>query len=139
MTGLTQTRSNRTSERRIRAELIRGGLVLLMLVGCLFLWVGVPLGWLWIGSQVQGSSGLGTALMVTMTGVIVTIVVVTAALGWLNSRHAALREARNLPSYGHSPLEVMLVLSGGVALVALTVWFFGFSGTSPIPVNVGSS
>ena len=24
-------------------------------VGCLCLWVGVPLGWLWIGSQVQGS------------------------------------------------------------------------------------
>ena len=56
-------------------------LVLLMLAGCLFLWVGVPLGWLWIGSQVQGSASLGTALMVTMVGIIATIVAVVIVLG----------------------------------------------------------
>jgi hypothetical protein len=111
-------------------------LMLLMLLGCLFLWIGVPLGWLWIGSQIQGSSGLGTAMMLTMAGVIVTIVLMSGALGWLNSRHAALREARNLPSYGHSALEVMLVVSGALAVVIFGVWFFGFAGTSPIPVNV---
>ena len=53
---------------------VSGLLVALMLLGCLFLWVGVPLGWLWIGSQVQGSASLGAALMLTMFGVIVTVV-----------------------------------------------------------------
>jgi uncharacterized membrane protein YbhN (UPF0104 family) len=116
---------------------LSGGLVALMLAGCLVLWIGVPLGWLWIGSQVQGSSDLGTALMVTMTGVILSIVGVTTGLGWLNRRHEALREARDLPSSGQSVLETMLVVSGGLAVVVLVIWFLGFAGTSPIPVSGG--
>lgn len=112
-------------------------LVLAMLVGCIFLWVGVPLGWLWIGSQVQGSASLGTALMVTMTGVVATIVVVVAILSALNRRHLALRERRHgrLPPY--STLEVILVASAGLAVIAFSIWFFGFAGTSPIPINIG--
>jgi uncharacterized membrane protein YbhN (UPF0104 family) len=112
-------------------------LVLLMLAGCLFLWIGVPLGWLWIGSQVQGSASLGTALMVTMAGVVLTVITVVAALSWLNRRHAQLREARNLPVSSQSALEVMFVVSAGLAVVVFVVWFFGFAGSSPIPVNVG--
>jgi uncharacterized membrane protein YbhN (UPF0104 family) len=112
-------------------------LILVMLAGCLFLWVGVPLGWLWIGSQVQGSASLGTALMVTMVGVVATVVVVTAMLSALNRRHLALQEQRHgqLPAY--STLEVMLVLSAGFAVIAFSIWLLGFAGTSPIPINVG--
>ena len=112
-------------------------LVVLMLAGCLFLWVGVPLGWLWIGSQIQASASLGTALMVTMTGVIVTIVLVVAALAWLNRCHAELREARNLPASDQSALEVMFVASAAIAVVVFTVWFFAFAGASPIPITIG--
>jgi hypothetical protein len=109
-------------------------LVALMLVGCLLLWIGVPVGWLWVGSQVQGSSGLATAMLVTMTGAIATIVVMTMALGWLNGRHSALRAARNLPSEGYSVLEAILVVSAGLALVIFGIWFFGFAGAQPIPL-----
>ena len=62
-------------------------LVLLMLAGCLFPWIGVPFGWLWIGSQVQGSA--------------------------------------------------FLVASAGIAIVGFGVWFFGFAGASPVPLNIG--
>jgi uncharacterized membrane protein YbhN (UPF0104 family) len=112
--------------------------LLLMLVGCLFLWIGVPLGWLWVGSQVQGSGSLGTALLVTMTGVLVTVVAVVYALAWLNHRHAALREARARPASSQSALEVMFVVSAGLSVVLFVVWFFGFAGSSPIPVNLGT-
>ena len=80
--------------REIMGGPASAALVLLMLAGCLLLWVGVPLGWLWIGSQVQSSSSLGTALMVTMFGI--------ARLDrdpgrscsvWLNRRHAELTSA----------------------------------------------
>jgi heme/copper-type cytochrome/quinol oxidase subunit 2 len=108
-----------------------------MLAGCLVLWIGVPLGWLWIGSQVQGSASLGTALMVTMTGVIVSVVVVVSGLAWLNRRHAELRESRNLPASDQTALEAMFVASAAIALVAFVVWFFGLAGASPIPINVG--
>jgi uncharacterized membrane protein YbhN (UPF0104 family) len=128
------------SERGLRG-LLSGpasvALVVLMLAGCLLLWVGVPLGWLWVGSQIQASASLGTALMVTMTGVIVTVVVVVVALGWLNRRHAELREARNLPASDQSALEVMFVASAAIAVILFTVWFFAFAGASPIPIDIG--
>ena len=112
-------------------------LVLAMLAGSLFLWIGVPLGWLWIGSQVQGSAPLGTALMVTMVGILITVFVVVAILGWLNRRHAALQELRNRPVGRYSALEVIFVSSAGIAVVGFVIWFFGFAGASPLPLNIG--
>ncbi len=113
------------------------GLVLLMVVGCLCLWVGIPLGWLWIGSQVQSSASLGTALMVTMLGIMVTLAALIFVLAWINRRHVELQERRNRPIVGSSALEVILVSSAGIAVVVFGIWFFGFAGTSPLPVNVG--
>jgi len=111
-------------------------LIVLMLAGCLFLWVGVPVVWLWIGSQLEGSVELGTALMVTLVGAIGTIVCVAPLLVRLNRRHVELREARGLPIGENSPLEVMLVVSAVIAMVGGAVWFFGFSGSSPVPLNL---
>jgi hypothetical protein len=112
------------------------GLVLAMLLGCLLLWVGVPLGWLWIGSQVQASDSLGTALTVTMAGTIVSIFVLVAILTRLNRIHAELLERRHGPMRS-SALEVILVSSAGIAVVAFGVWFFLFAGTSALPLNIG--
>jgi hypothetical protein len=124
-----------------RIKEIMGGpasaaLVLLMLAGCLLLWVGVPLGWLWIGSQVQVSASLGTALMVTMVGILVSIFVLVSILSWLNRHHAALLEQRDRQP-GSTALEVILVSSAGIAIVGFGIWFFGFAGTSPLPLNIG--
>ena len=120
-------------------ELLSGpasaALVLLMLVGGLFLWVGVPIGWLWIGSQVQGSASLGTALMVTMVGIVLSITALVFVLGWLNRRHAELNERRDRPLRS-SALEVILVSSAGLAVLGFVIWFFLFAGASPLPLNV---
>lgn len=113
-------------------------LVALMLLGCLSLWIAVPLGWLWIGSQIQASASLGTALAVTMVGVITTVFAIAAVLSWLNRKHADLRESRNLPSSRGGALEPILVTSAGVAALGFAVWFFGFSGASPVPINAGN-
>ena len=116
--------------------LASAALVLLMLAGCLLLWVGVPLAWLWIGSQVQASASLGTALIVTMIGILVSIVALVFCLGRLNGWHAALLERRNRPLRS-SALEVILVSSAGLAIVGFGIWFFGFAGASPLPLNIG--
>ena len=112
------------------------GLIALMLVGALFLWVGAPLLWLWIGSQVQASASVGTALTVAMLGAISTILLVAPLLVWLNRKHVELREARDQPIARTSALEVILVVSGAIAVVGFAIWFFGFSGSSPVPLNV---
>jgi hypothetical protein len=112
-------------------------LLLLMLAGCLFLWVGAPVLWLWIGSQVQGSASLGTALLTTMAGFVLTVIVIVTGLSWLNARHAELREMRAGGTPGQSALEVMFVISAGLAIVLFVIWFFVFAGASPIPVEIG--
>ncbi len=122
--------------REIMAGPASAALVLLMLAGCLVLWVGVPLGWLWIGSQVQSSASLGTALMATMAGILVSIVVLVSGLSWLNRRHAELLEQRDKVT-GSTALEVILVSSAAIAIVGFGIWFFGFAGASPLPLNIG--
>ena len=121
-------------------RLLRSGasgvtLIAMMFAGSLLLWVGVPLGWLYIGSQVEGSTGsLGTAIGVMMVGAVLSILLIVRALLWLNRTHVELREARGLDSAGGAVLEGVLVISAGIALVGFGVWFFLFSGSAPLPI-----
>jgi len=112
-------------------------LVTIMLTGSLLLWVGVPLLWLWVASRVQGATGsLGAALAVAIFGVLVSIALVVTMLTWLSDKHRALRVARGQEDLGHFVLEVVLVASAGLAIVGFSAWFFLFSGSSPIPLNL---
>ena len=121
-------------------RLLRSGasavtLIAMMFAGSLLLWIGVPLGWLYIGSQVQGSTGsLGAAIGVMMVGAVLSILLIVRALLWLNRTHVELREARGLDSAGGAVLEGVLVISAGIALVGFGVWFFLFSGSAPLPI-----
>lgn len=113
-------------------------LILIMLGGGVVLWVGVPLGWLYIGSQVQASTdSVGTALAVMMLGVLVSIAVIMVALGWLNRKHCELREARGLEDHGQTALEGVMSVSAALALFSFAAWFFLFSGSSPLPTGLG--
>jgi hypothetical protein len=111
-------------------------LILIMFVGSLVLWVGVPVGWLWVGSQLQASSSMTTAVGAMMIGMLLTIAAVVAGLGWLNRKHVELQEARGLPESETTALELVLVVSAVIAVIGFFVWFFGFSGSSPIPLNI---
>ena len=55
--------------------------VAIMFIGSLGLWVGTPLLWLWVGSQIQGATqSLGTALAAAFFGVVLTVTVVASLL-----------------------------------------------------------
>ena len=114
--------------------------VVIMFMGSLVLWVGVPVGWLWVGSQLQNSSSLATAIGTMMIGMLLTIVALIALLGWLNRKYIELQEARgrgaDLPPNATTALELVLVASAVVAVIGFVVWFFGFSGSSPMPLQV---
>jgi len=113
-------------------------LVAIMVGGGLVLWVGVPLGWLYVGSRVQGSTNsLGTALLVMMVGVVVSIGVLVPVLGWLNHKHSELRVARGLDDHGQTALEGVMTVSAMIAIVGFGAWFFLFSGSSPLPTGLG--
>jgi hypothetical protein len=116
----------------VRAGL-SGVLVLLMMLGAgLVLWIGVPLGWLYVGSQVQGATdSIGTAIAVMLVGVVVSIVAVVPMLGWLNRKHLELRAARGLDTHGQTALEAVMTVSVVVAVLVFVVWFFVIVGPGP--------
>ena len=118
-------------------NLLRAGasgllLVLMMLGAGLVLWVGVPFGWLYVGSQVQGATdSIGTAILVMLVGVVVSIVAVVPILGWLNRKHLELRAARGLDTHGQTALEAVMTVSVTIAVIVFVVWFFVIAGPGP--------
>ncbi len=113
-------------------------LVAMMLAGSLVLWVGIPLAWLWIASQIQGAtSSLGVAIGAAFAGVGVSIAAMIPMLSWLSESYRRQRLARGLDDTGHLALEVVMVTSAIVAMVLFFAWFFLVSGSSPIPLEVG--
>ena len=109
-------------------------MVLMMLIGGLVLWVGVPVAALWVGSLVQfETDSVGASMAAMLLVVIGSLVVLLPLLGWINRKHAEVRVARGRQDLGPVALEGVMVVSAGVALVAFLVWFFLFAGSSPIP------
>ncbi len=123
-------------------ELLRTGagavlVVLIMFIGSLVLWIGTPLLWLWVGSQIQGAtSSIGAALGAMFVGVIATIAVIASVLAKLSNVYRANCRSRGLDDPGHFVLEGVLVVSAGFTIVAFIVWFFLFAGASPIPIGI---
>jgi heme/copper-type cytochrome/quinol oxidase subunit 2 len=125
-----------TPSRQTLASPVAALLVVVMFLGSLALWVGVPVLWLWVGSRIVPSSGLASAIGAMMIGMLLTVAGLVVFLAWVNRKHVELQEARGA-HIGHSTvLELVLVASAAVAVVAFAVWFFGFSGSSPIPLNI---
>ena len=122
--------------RAVRASQAAALLVAMMFLGSLVLWVGVPVAWLWIGSRLQNGTSLSTAVGAMMTGMLLSETLLLAVLGRLGRRHTELQERRGVPEGETTALEMVLVSSAVVAIVGFFVWFFGFSGSSPIPLNL---
>jgi hypothetical protein len=126
----------------------KAGLIALMAFFSIMLWLGIPIGWLWIGSQVQSntqSTGFGPYFLVIF-GICISVYLVTKLLAWLNRRYARVSGAdevvRVRPPWHRSMrgeddsraprsvLDVVMVISVSIAVTAMTIWFFFFAGSS---------
>jgi len=111
--------------------------IMIMFIGSLVLWIGTPLLWLWVGSQIQGAtSSLGAALGAMFIGVIVTIAFLASILARLSNVYRANCRARGLTDPGHFVLEGVLVVSAGFTGAAFVIWFLFFAGASPVPLGI---
>jgi hypothetical protein len=111
--------------------------VLIMVIGSFVLWIGTPLLWLWVGSQIQGhTESLGAAIGAMFVGVVVTIAALSFLLVWLSNIYRHNCRARGLDDPGHLVLEGVLVVSAGITLVGFVIWFFFFAGASPVPIGI---
>jgi small-conductance mechanosensitive channel len=125
--------------RRRRAGLVLRSESAILLLGMMFLsslalWVGVPLGWLWIGAHLQAETGsIGLAMFAMLVGMLASVAILVALLGWLGRKHIEILELRGREIGETTPLEQVLVGSAAIAVIAFGVWFFGFSGSAPLP------
>jgi len=126
----------------------KAALIGLMAFFSIMLWLGIPIGWLWIGSQVQSdsqSTGFGPYFLV-LAGIGVSVFAVTKLLAALNRSYARVSGANEIvrvrPPWHRSMrgeddsrpprsvLDVVMVISVSIAVTAMTIWFFFFAGSS---------
>jgi hypothetical protein len=127
--------------------LAKVALIAVMAVGSIFLWIGIPVGWLWIGSQVQSDSGQASfgLYLGILLGIIVSMVVMGKLLSSLNGAYGRLTGSEvvrvRMPWHrslrgeeeGRAPrqvLDVVMVISVMTAGFVFLVWFFFFAGSS---------
>lgn len=113
-------------------------LLAVLAVGCLALFVGVPVGVLWGLSNLTDS--LVTHFVLGLIGIPLLIALLSPALFWVNALYLRVTAAGEPDEededwddgehdrrLARGPLEPMLVAAFVVALVALIVWFFFFA------------
>jgi hypothetical protein len=122
-------------------------LIALMALGSILLWLAVPVGWIYLASKMVKSSQptMGPYVMV-LVGIPLTMVVVGKLLSRLNRvygevtgttpevrvRMPWMRSMRDERESGRprTILDVVMVVSVGLALLCFGVWFFLFAGSS---------
>ena len=130
------------------STLAKVALIALMVLGSLLLWIVVPLGWLWLGSQLQSSTqrtGFGPYILV-IVGIAVSMFIVGKALAALSRTYGRVSGAPavvrvRLPWHRslrgeedarqpRTVLDVVMVVTVATALAAFAIWFFLFAGSS---------
>jgi hypothetical protein len=137
----------RSLGRTIAAAPAAGFLILLMAIGSVILWLGIPIGWLYLASQLVDTSQptLGPYILIIF-GIPISMFVFGKALftldrafervtgrrsetdfrpPWLKSMRAERNASRRL-----SVLEGVMIISVSLALLCFGVWFFAFAGSS---------
>ena len=137
-----------TTPQRTPAVYLQGAvLVVAMLAGSLMLWIGFPLLWLWIGSQVTNSSQPSlTPYAIIIVGLAASVIVDYKLLVRLNDRYsrvmgvarsefrtAWLRSMRDGRTRGVSlsVLDRVMIVAVALAVCSFVVWFFAFAHSSP--------
>jgi hypothetical protein len=122
-------------------------LIALMAVGSVLMWIGVPVGLVYLASRLADSPtpSMGPYLLI-LIGLPVGMVAVGKALGALDRYHGRLtglddgrpQQAAWLKSMRgererrrrRSVLDTVMMISVAAALVLSAIWFFGFAGSS---------
>jgi hypothetical protein len=122
-------------------------LVLLMAVGSVIMWIGVPLGLIYLASRLAGSSNPGAGpYVLVLVGLPIGMAIVGKGLVALDRAHSRLTgrldDTRRPAAWMRSMraergstrragvLDRVMIASVGLAVVAFAIWFFAFAGSS---------
>lgn len=119
-------------------------LVLVMAVGSILMWIGVPVFWLWLASRIADSSQPSLGLyMLVLVGIVASMAILGKALGTANRIHmeitGSLPQKREQTIWLRSMrgerevkrqtgvLGIVMAWSVSIALLVFGVWFFLFA------------
>lgn len=119
-----------------------------MAIGGFSLWTVIPLGWIWLGSQLSDTQQPRlSSYVLILAGIVASVLAVAKGLSALNRRFIAVtgtEQGTRVPlpwmqsmrderrAVRATALDIVLVASAALAVVALAVWFFVAAG-SPLP------
>jgi hypothetical protein len=132
---------------RIARSLAASGLVVVMAVGGLAVWTLIPLGGLWLASQLSDSYAQlpMVPVLAAAVGIPAAMALAGEALAWLERVYVRLTgatpRARGVPAWRRSlsdsylpapasVLEKIMVTNALLAVGVLVIWFFVFAGSS---------
>jgi len=98
---------------------------------CLSLWGPQPIGWMWVGSQIDYATGsLFLGIVSAFVGMVATLFITVALArrvdhAWKLVRRAAGFEQKN------GALERIFIITAGIALVGFAFWFLIIAGPGP--------
>jgi hypothetical protein len=98
---------------------------------CLSLWGPQPIGWMWVGSQVDyGTGSLFLGIVTAFVGMVATLFITVAFArrvdhAWMLVRRAAGYEQK------HGALERIFIITAGIAVVGFAFWFLIIAGPGP--------
>jgi hypothetical protein len=120
------------SERRRRADRMLAGLLFTVeVLLCLSLLGPQPVGWLWVGSQVDYLTGYVTAgIAATMLGCLASLMITMAVAKRVDHVWKLVRRAAGYRQE-RGALERIFAVSVAAALVVFAVWFFIIEGPGP--------
>jgi hypothetical protein len=125
-TPATAGHTRRTADRLLSALLL--GIELLL---CLSLFGPQPIGWLWVGSQVNYQTGsVSIGILSAFLGMVCTLFITVALArrvdhAWKLVRRAAGYEQKR------GALERIFIVSAGIAVVGFAFWFLIIAGPGP--------
>lgn len=128
-------------------RLVGAVLILVMAVGSVAMWIGIPVGLIYGASRVVASGDPSMGIYVALA-ILIPALMFTAArllgrvdrlyaeiMGFADGKRAQpnwMRSMRGERGSQHKTtvLDVVMIISVAVALLAMAVWFFGFAGSS---------
>lgn len=146
----TRTSAVRTRRQKLLWSPVAIVLVLLMAAGSVVMWIGLPLGLIWLASVLTDSSqpSMGPYLLI-LVGLPVGMFAIGKALGALDRAHGhltgriddgpqraawlqSMRDERGPRRRQRSVLDTVMIVSVLLAIVVGGIWFLAFAG-SPLP------
>jgi hypothetical protein len=146
----TPGRAHRTRRQRLLWSPVALFLVLLMAAGSIVMWVGLPLGLIWLASALTDSSqpSMGPYLLILL-GLPVGMFAIGKLLGALDRAHGritgrlddrpqraawlqSMRDERSAHRRRRSVLDTVMIVSVALAMLVGAIWFIAFAG-SPLP------